>query len=254
MFAITGLGALIWLPFWLWFAPKDPQQAAGSQAKADRPRAATIINNPAFWAISAAVVFSSYYWYFLLTWVPTMLTQSRGFTTKEMGNVLSAALFGMALLNVGSGFLADRFARRGAVAAVRIRFSSIAYACASAILLLLVVTPKAAVLPILLVSICGIGLGNSSYWALVQYTAPASMAGSAIGYCNTLSQIAGAAAPIITGWLLGPEKNFTIALAVAGICPVIASACLAMTGASRVDEFRHELAHKPVSEDVVKHP
>jgi sugar phosphate permease len=51
-----------------------------------------------------------------------------------------------------------------------------------------------------------------------------------IGYLNTLSQLAGAVAPLVTGWSLGPQKNFHFAILVAGICPLIAAACLIVAG------------------------
>jgi hypothetical protein len=51
-----------------------------------------------------------------------------------------------------------------------------------------------------------------------------------VGYLNTLSQIAGAAAPVVTGWILGPQKHFGPAILVAGVCPVLAGGCLLAIG------------------------
>ena len=47
-----------------------------------------------------------------------------------------------------------------------------------------------------------------------------------------VSQIAGAVAPVVTGWSLGPQKDFRFAIFVAGTCPIIAAVCLIVAGAS----------------------
>jgi len=88
------------------------------------------------------------------------------------------------------------------------------------------------------------GAGNASFWALVQQVSPRHMAGRSVGYLNTLSQVAGAAAPVITGWILGPEKQFGPAILVAGICPVLAAACLLAAGSSGLEKTRALLAEQ----------
>ncbi|MGI8991058.1 MAG: MFS transporter, partial [Bryobacteraceae bacterium] len=199
MFAITGLGALLWLPFWLWLAPGDrkaPVEIPTRQTRAGMPWRATLASR-AFWAMSLCIFLSSYYWFFLLTWVPTYLTTTRGFTTLEMGRVLSTPLFIMAALNIFAGFYADRLVKRtGSVFRVRVFFAAAAYIGAGAVLLLLVLPGREAVLPILIVSVCSVGIGNSNYWAISQHAPPAGMVGRTIGYLNTVSQLAGAAAPL----------------------------------------------------------
>jgi MFS family permease len=243
MFAITGLGALVWLPFWLWLAPPDKvapvKVAQPQQPQVEMPWRATL-RSRAFWAMTLCVFLSSYYWFFLLTWVPTYLTTTRGFSTLEMGRVLSTPLFIMVVLNIVAGLFADRMVKRvGSVFKVRVLFAAAGYTCASAILLLLVFPGREAVLPILVVSICSVGLGNSNYWAISQHAPPAGLVGRTIGYLNTVSQLAGAAAPLITGWILGPEKQFGVAIAIAGICPVLAAICLIAAGPNGLERFKN---------------
>src|SRR6185369_12004670 len=53
MFAITGLGALVWLPFWLWLAPSDrvtTVKAAETQPQSQVPWAVAL-SSRAFWAM-----------------------------------------------------------------------------------------------------------------------------------------------------------------------------------------------------------
>lgn len=181
----------------------------------------------AFWAASLCIFLSSYFWYFLLTWVPTYLIAARGFSTVGMGRVLSIPLFAMAALNVMAGFVADRLVKRiGNVFKVRLWFCVAGYLGSGALLLLLVLPGREAVWPVLLFAVCATGVGNSNYWAISQQAVPADLVGRATGFLNTISQLAGAAAPLITGWILGPQKLFGIALAIAGIAPILAAVCL----------------------------
>jgi MFS family permease len=245
MFVFTGLGALLWLPGWLLLAPRDDarRQAAGPATPPGKVPWKRVLSMRAFWAASLCIFLSSYFWYFLLTWVPTFLVASRGFSTVEMGRVLSAPLFAMAAVNVAAGVIADRLVKRGNdVFRVRLWFCAAGYIGSGAVLLLLVLPGRAAVLPVLLFAVCATGVGNSNYWAISQEAASAKLVGRAIGYLNTVSQLAGAAAPLITGWILGPQKQFGVALAIAGIAPVLAAVCLIYAGANGLERMRHSLA------------
>jgi hypothetical protein len=192
--------------------------------------------------MSACVFCFSYYWYFLLTWMPAYLTLARGFSTTGMGRILSAPLFTMAVLNLGVGWLADRLvARSGAVFQTRILFAAAGLVGASSILLLNVIPGRAPVLPILVISICSFGVTSSSYWAIAQYAPPTFLVGRSIGYLNTLSQTAGAIAPVITGWSLGPAKDFRFAILSAGVAPLIACVLL-FTAGRGLEKLKRELA------------
>ena len=239
MFAATSLGALLWLPLWLWLAPKTepkPKAIPSASTKGFPP-----VPLPGLLAMSACVLFSSYFWYFMLSWMPTYLT-TRGFSTTQMGGIYSIPFVVMAIVNTASGRLADGLAAHHGVFKVRVLFASAAFASASLILLLLLYKDNYTVLPLLIIAVTGFGIGNANYWALAQHIPPSNMVGRAIGYLNTLSQIAGVLAPLITGWILGPEKNFTIGLALAGVCPILASACLLVAGPKRLEDTKLQMA------------
>ena len=244
LFAVTGLGALLWLPFWWQLTPRDEAGAAPPPKSADSPGIpwSEVAASRVPWAMVAAIFLSSYFWYFVLTWVPAYLTLERGFSTVEMGRVLSTPLFVMAAVNVGAGRWADRLARSRGVFPVRIAFATIGYTVSAALLLLLVLPGRAVVMPVLLVAMCAAGIGNSNYWAISQHAPPASMVGRTIGLLNTVSQIAGALAPLITGWILGPQKQFSVALAIAGAAPLAAALCLLLAGPGGLERLKAQLA------------
>lgn len=237
MFAITGLGALVWVPCWLWAAPPDKNRAERQAAKelkeAAPPRPWTwgmLLRNGTFWAMAGATLLASYYWYFVLTWVPSYLVMSRGFSMLGMGKVLSTALLIMAGVNIMSGKAADRLAAAFGVFRARLWFAVVGYIGTGALLLLLV-TGREWSLPVLTFSLCATGIGNSTYWTMVQHASPKNLVGRSVGFLNTISVLGGVLAPIVTGWLLGPQKHFGSAIFVAGVCPVLAAVCLLAVGA-----------------------
>lgn len=248
MFAFTGLGAMIWLPFWLLTAPSDGSRAARQAEKAADDLAAPrrwtwsmLFTDAAFWAMSLTILFHSYYWYFVLTWMPSYLILSRGFSTVVMGRVFSTSLLIMAAVNIFAGFGADKLAARIGVFRARLLFGVTAH-FAMATILLLMVAPDRLVLPILTFSLCATGIGSSNFWTISQHVPPKNMVGRTIGYLNTVSQMAGAAAPIITGWILGPQKQFGPAILVAGICPLFAAFCLLAAGSRGLNRMKVLLA------------
>jgi MFS transporter, ACS family, D-galactonate transporter len=245
MFAITGLGALIWLPGWLFAVPADDTPAVRDEKKkaAEKlagPRRWTwrmLLKNRTFWAMSFSILMSSYFWYFVLTWVPSYLILARGFSTIGMGKVLSTALFTMAFLNIFAGAAADKLAARIGVFQARLWFGVTGYIGTAAMLLLLV-TDKSWALPILAFSLCATGIGNSNYWTITQHASPKNMVGRSVGFLNTISVAAGAMAPLITGWILGPQKHFGPAIVVATICPVLAGVFLLAAGSKGLGEMK----------------
>lgn len=254
MFAITGLVALVWVPCWLLAAPPDGSRAERRAAReADEPSGPRpwtwnmLLHNGTFWAMALATLLASYYWYFVLTWVPSYLVISRGFSTLGMGRVLSTALLIMALVNIVAGKLADRLAAAISVFRARLWFVVLGYIGTGAILLLLV-TDRDWSLPVLAFSLCATGIGNSTYWAIVQHASPRHLVGRAVGFLNTVSVLGGVLAPIITGWLLGPEKHFGPAILVAGVCPVLAAFCLLAAGSKGLASVKTLLAGKVYTE------
>lgn len=249
MFAVTGLGALIWLPGWLIAVPSGQPRAAQQMKQGSEHLAAIaqwnwrmLVKNRTFWAMSLSIWMSSYFWYFVLTWVPSYLILSRGFSTLGMGKVLSAALFTMAVVNIAAGWAADKLAARIGVFRARLWFGVLGYAGTASILLVLLVPGRSWVLPILTFSMCATGIGNSSYWTISQHASPKAMVARTIGYLNTVAVAAGVTAPLITGVIIGPQKHFGPAMLIAGITPILAAAFLLAAGPGGLARMKRLLA------------
>ncbi|HUZ47827.1 MAG TPA: MFS transporter [Terriglobia bacterium] len=248
MFAITGLGALVWVPCWLFAAPADKSPSARQAEKAAEdspvPRLWTwhmLLASRTFWVMSISILLSSYYWWFVLTWMPSYLMIARGFSALGMGKVISTSLFAMAGVNILAGVAVDRLAARIGVFKARLWFGVIGYIGTASILLVLV-TGRAWTLPILTFAMCATGIGNSNFWTITQHASPKNLVGRTVGFLNTVAVLAGAVAPIVTGLLLGPQKHFGPAIIVAGVCPVLAAFCLLAAGSEGLSRMKSLLA------------
>jgi ACS family D-galactonate transporter-like MFS transporter len=223
LFALTGLGALVWVPAWLIFAPRRTE-APLAEVAAGPVRLSSFLADGSVWALSGAIFFSSYFWWFVMTWMPGYMTLARGFSNASMGRTLSIPLFTMAVTNLVAGWLGDRMAEGRRAIRVRVIFGTVGLAGASTLLLLNV--GQIPILPVLVTCICGFGVASASLWTIAQTMVSGAVVGRFIGYLNTLSQVAGAAAPLITGWTAGTHNNFHFAIWIAGLAPLAAAACL----------------------------
>ncbi len=222
LFVVTGLATLVWIVPWLIFAPVG---TAGVERQGERsgfPWRA-VISSPVTWGLTIGAFFYSYFWYFCITWLPSYLLLARSYSILRMGSYMAGPLAGMGLMTVICGRLADRFIRRtGRALLIRKVFVNIGCLLASLVGLVLVFHASGKVLAVLLVALTGLGAAGANYWALTQVIAPAAWIGRIIGYQNAIAQLGGVCAPIVTGLLLGPEKNFTAPVLLAALAPIVA--------------------------------
>jgi MFS family permease len=252
LFLAVGLLGCLWLVPWAIFAPSGredgrataPAAQENASAKPEKPlNGRALIAHPMFWAVTLGAFFYSYYWYFILTWVPSYLVNELGYSNLRMGATLGLPLAGTAVTSLIAGAGADRVIRRTGAAALEVRKAFVAggFALACTIIGVATLPPGASVLPLFLVSMCGMGFGVSNYWALTHLIAPERLIGRVLGYQNTIAQLAGVVAPIATGILVGAEKRFQTAIVVAGLSPLVAGAALLLWLRARHIESFHKL-------------
>ncbi|MBK9166906.1 MAG: MFS transporter [Bryobacterales bacterium] len=224
LFVLTGLAACIWLlPWWRW-APRDTPRTSAVQAA---PAAAKMPGIRIAAGLGISAFFYSYFWYFCLTWLPSYLVMTRGFSFGQMGTWMAMPLAAMAVSAMIWGRVADRMVARGAPAlAVRRRFAGAGMLAGCSMLLVLLAQTPNQVLAVLMVSLTGVGLAGANYWAITQCLATGATIGRLVGYQNTLAQAAGATAPLLTGFLIERMGGFTPAIVVAGASPLLAFAAI----------------------------
>ncbi len=245
LFIYTGLGGLVWLvPWMLLVSSRNTQQAATSKSAMPlRVDWQSLLKNPVYWGVTFGAFFYSYYWYFCLTWLPSYLVMEHRLSFLKMGTYTAVPLLGMAIVSIIAARVGDRLIAKGRSALnVRRAFVVAGFAAGSSMLLLSVFKSINAVFIVLACALLGLGLAAANYWALSQVISPRGVIGRFIGYQNTVSNMAGICAPIITGWLVGETKNFGLAIAFACTALLLACGCFAFLVTPKgVANFRRDL-------------
>jgi ACS family D-galactonate transporter-like MFS transporter len=220
-FIVLGLGALPWLPFWIKWMPRGAS-AADSCLDA-QPTVREILSLRSAWVSFAGLFCGNYFWYFLLTWLPSYFVQERHFSIRAMGVAGSLPFIATAASTTAAACLSYRAIARGATPTrVRRTCTSAGLAIAAVIVVVPLITDERASIAILLLASVGYGIFTSSIWAITQTIAGPVAAGRWTGLQNFIGNLAGVTAPIITGFVVQRTGHFfwafvvTAAVALAG--------------------------------------
>jgi ACS family D-galactonate transporter-like MFS transporter len=73
-------------------------------------------------------------------------------------------------------------------------------------------------------SLCGLGLATANYWALTQTLIPSGSIGMVVGFQNTAANVAGIAAPWVTGWMVAQTGSFDAPIKATGVWLIVGAA------------------------------
>jgi MFS family permease len=248
LFIVTGAAGAMWLIPWFFVAPRGMANrpvTPSLQPLPSRLPLGAIVRSPLFWGVTFGAFFYSYYWYFILTWVPSYLLRVHGYSNEKMGTTLSIPLALTAVTSLAAGVIADRVIKRTGLAPLVVRkaFVTLGFVLACSIVLLATLPAGAPLLPLFILSMGGMGFGVSNYWALTHLIAPENLIGRAMGYQNSIAQLAGVAAPVVTGLLVGAEQRFSTAIWIAGLSPLVGATVLLLWLRQRhIDKLRFLVA------------
>jgi MFS family permease len=212
-FIALGLGSLFWLPGWLKWMPRGPGLAAGQSGGI--PSVADILRQRSAWATFFGLFCANYFWYFLLTWLPFYLVRERHFSMNLMATVGSVAYFVTASTTTITGWLSARLIVAG-VTTTRVRKTCTGAGLGGATVIVAVawVSNPVASMAFLMLGCIGYGMYASSHWAITQTIAGPRAAGRWSGLQNFVGNLAGVAAPAITGFVVDKTGVFFWAFAV----------------------------------------
>lgn len=216
-----GLGALslLWLIPWSIWAPrtKAPPVAAFDNG----PTIAQILKARAAWGAFLGHFCGNYFWYFVLTWLPTYFVQERGFSMNTMGRLSTIAYAAIATMAVTAGWISDHWMASGA-SETRVRKTMIVTGLliSSTILPVAVITRQDLSVAFLYLSCAGFGIYTSSHWATTQTLSGPLAAGRWTGLQNGVGNLAGIAASWITGVAVERTGSFHIAFVIAALIAV----------------------------------
>ncbi len=222
-FIALGLGSLFWLPGWLKWMPRGPGLAAGHTGGI--PSIPDILRQRSAWATFFGLFCGNYYWYFLLTWMPFYLVRERNFSMNRMATIGSLAYFATASATTLAGWLSDRAIAAG-VAPSRVRKTCTGAGLGGATIILAVVgvSSPVASMVFLMMGCMSYGVFASSHWAITQTLAGPLAAGRWSGLKNFVGNLAGVAAPAVTGFVVDRTGQFFWAFAVSASVALIGSA------------------------------
>ena len=221
VFVLFGIASLLWL--WPWIRAT---RAAGPETRPTAANAAIplrrILARRSLWGAGLGHFAGNYTLYFVISWLPLFLVKSRGFSMAEMAT-LSGAIYVVYAINgwiVGWG--TDRWIQAGASANLARKTMLVTGSLITAAGLILCAVTRG---PITIASLFMVGASfgfcSPNLFAVGQTLAGPRAAGTWIGAQNSLGNIAGIVAPLLTGYIVDRTGVFDLAFVAAGLTAVL---------------------------------
>jgi len=233
-FVVLGAASLIWLIPWLKWMPRGERLVVAHAAHA--PGILQILEQRSAWGSFGGLFCGNYYWYFLLTWLPSYMVKERQFSKDHMANMSALAFLAIGLSSALCGWLSDHWIAAGATPTrVRKTFTVGGLTLATIILPVATVDSKDLSMILLFLACIFFGMWSSNHWALIQTLAGPPAAGKWTAVQNGVGNLAGVAAPALTGLVVARTGQFFWAFAVAtGFA--LAGACFYMFVIGRIEQ------------------
>ncbi len=219
MFVLNGALCFLWLIPWFLFVRNDsksitvPEEAAAGETVSW----AALLGTPLMWGTCIATFCYMYFVYFCMTWMPTYFKDRFGLSLTASGWFTFMSFGGLATIAIVSGWAADRLIASGRnPVTVRKAFTIVGFALAFSEIFGAFSSSITLTLFLAVFSLSGLGLATANYWALTQTLTPASASARVAGIQNTAANLAGIAAPWITGVLIQKTRSFHAPLVTIG--------------------------------------
>lgn len=234
MFLVIGACTMVWLAPWCWVARRETKREThvAPVASGWRPGWKDILRLRPAWATFLALFAGNYAWYFLITWLPWYLVRERHYSNERMAILGSLPFWGVGLSSLASGWISDLLVARGANAGrTRKIFAASGLLLGMLMLPVSVIQNETVSLTLLIAACVCFGMYSSHIWLITQRLAGPLASGQWSGFQNAIGNLAGIAAPTITGWIVNETGSFFYAFATtASILAVGASSYLFLAG------------------------
>ena len=225
MFVLNGAIGFLWLIPWLLLA-RDDRRNSPVQGKGASVSWSALLSAPFMWGTCIATFCYMYFVYFCMTWMPTYFKERYGFSLAASGWFTFMSFAGMGTIAILAGWAADRLIARGRNAVtVRKAFIIVGFMLAFSEVFGAFSHSTAITLFLAVFSLSGLGLATANYWALTQTLTPASASARVAGIQNTAANVAGIAAPWITGILVQRTGSFNAPLIAVGFWLLVGIGC-----------------------------
>jgi MFS family permease len=226
-FVLFGMVSLLWLLPWRRVQRSMTDPAVPSVDRS--PSLPAIIRHREAWGAGIGHFCINYTWYFVLAWLPLFLVKERGFSITHMAQIGGAIYLLQAAASVLFGHLSDRWIARGATPnrarkTVMISGTLLIAACMIAAG---AGNDQVTIAALLMSGVFG-GLTTSNLYAVGQTLAGPDAAGKWIGWQNFVGNLAGIAAPAVTGYVVDRLGGFEVAFGIAATVSAAGALCWAL--------------------------
>ena len=228
VFVFIGAASLFWLVPWSFAAPKM-RTVASMRKRYDGPGFLDILRKRDAWGTVIGLFGANYAWYFMLTWLPQYLLMERHYSTRMMALTGWLPFCATAVGATLGGCFADAWIRRGATPTLVRKMFVIGGLSGCAVFLLpaALVANQLTAMSLLIFAAFIYGLYSANLWAITQTLAGALAAGKWTGIQNCAGNLAGVAAPVVTGFIV--EKTGSFHLAFVWVCLNLALSALSFS-------------------------
>ena len=220
VFVGIGLISLLWLPAWIKWMPHNGQPLRLSDPSS--PNFLDILSHRSFWGTTIGHFACNYFFYFMITWLPSYLVKARNLSMQAMTRTAGLYYLVDACSAMLAGWLQDLYIRKGySPTLVRKTAMAIGFSLgAIAILACALAGPRGYVAWLM---IAGIGCGTTGpgIYAFCQTLAGPQAVGRWYGPQNGFANFAGVIGPALTGFVVQGTGNFFLPFAITSALCVV---------------------------------
>ncbi len=219
-FIALGIGSLLWLlPWFKWGSHFQSVRQRGAEKL---PSFKQLLRSRSAWGTFGGHFCGNYFWFFLLTWLPTYLVNERNLSIQQMGSITSLAFVAVAAGTVSAGWISDRCIARGA-SPTRVRKGIVigGLTFSSTILPVPFVSSSTTCVIFLMTACVAFGTYTSNHWAITQTLAGPLMAGRWTSLQNGIGNVSGIVAPMIAGAAVQMSGSSKIAFIVSAAIVIV---------------------------------
>jgi MFS family permease len=214
-FFVLGAVSLLWLIPWIKWMPRG-EGIVVERSLHPPPGVWQILAQRSAWGSFGGLFCGNYFWYFLLTWLPSYMVRERHFSMDRMATMGALAYLAIGLSAALCGWLSDHWIASGATPTrVRKTFTVGGLTLSTIIMPVALVTSKDLSMALLFIACIFFGMWSSNHWALIQTLAGPPAAGKWTALQNGVGNLAGVAAAALTGFVVSRTGEFFWAFVVA---------------------------------------
>jgi ACS family hexuronate transporter-like MFS transporter len=238
VFLATGLMGIGWVIVW-WFSSRSAAQAAPPAAahpSPARPSLASLCVRQDVCGLALIRFIVDPVFYFYMFWIPKYLSQERGATQEQIGNLAWIPFLALGLSNVAGGGLSDWLVRRGRAAftARRLIMAGAAALTMASSLAGRVETVELALAMMALLMLAH-GFWITNYVTLISERFPPGAVGTVMGLTGAVGAVGGMVANTAIGWSVDRFSYGPVWL-VSGLLYPLAFGVLLLTIRARRDD------------------